>query len=568
MENRETVFKICANQRGSLKLTLLLQLLALILATVGSVTLSHSNLNLSGVIARHTHTEWSSKSLPFTSRENFPDSKISFNLETDYLSPTSLIVRADDCIESLSINGEKLVSNPVCIFPNYKKISLPKLEPKEKYKVKVQVTNKGGKVGLWIDKDPLSRRALIAPCFLLSLYIILAAILYRRSGTKSLVYQIFLAGAAIRSIYFYFTPFWLRSYDSEEHLDYINHIVRFSDLPGMNEGWQFFQAPLYYLAAAGVNWVGNIWNLPKLTSLGWFSLLLSLCTLATALTIAKVCTKNKLGLFLFSIPITLSPLLIYPSTRISNDSLVLYFVLLSILCVCLFLKTTNRYTSLLAIVFASLGVACKLSAIPSLVLGFVFLFFLSKNKLSFLLKSLVATSLILTPLVYRMVEDQNLKIIGTNTIKLLHPALKISKQEQSFSEFKLEKIWEEPFNNPWDEKSRRGIFWEYFFKSSLFGEFRDVVNQPIAKLFILLQCGLLLLSIPGLMRKIKHDKALTLYFLSLSIISVLAIAYLRLEYPYSPTQDARYAPWIVVSLGFFLSGLASNREDLGQIGTK
>src|SRR3990172_7023155 len=57
-------------------------------------------------------------------------------------------------------------------------------------------------------------------------------------------------GALLRLFYVFRTPYSLRSYDAEGHVDYIFYVLTHWSIPPADLAWQSYQPPLYYFFSA------------------------------------------------------------------------------------------------------------------------------------------------------------------------------------------------------------------------------------------------------------------------------------------------------------------------------
>ena len=57
-------------------------------------------------------------------------------------------------------------------------------------------------------------------------------------------------GVLLRCVYAASTPYFVRAWDWDGHLEYITHVADHWTIPSAASGWETYQPPLYYFAAA------------------------------------------------------------------------------------------------------------------------------------------------------------------------------------------------------------------------------------------------------------------------------------------------------------------------------
>jgi len=113
---------------------------------------------------------------------------------------------------------------------------------------------------------------------------------------------------------------------------------------------------------------------------------------------------------------------------------------------------------------------------------------------------------------------------------------------------------------------RRGHYLEFLFRTSLFGEFKNLPAVHFAPLVM----GIALLLVPwGLrgMLLVKGERARNFPFLivSLCVLSV-GLAY-TLGFPFAPGQSFRYVPFLGLAAAYFLAlGIAQSKPLLRTAG--
>jgi len=470
-----------------------------------------------------------------------------------FLKNRKFLLRADDCLENLSVNDKLLPIQPGCQFPAPTKLDLSFDQNNDPTRIKGLVRNLGNRSGLWFrpagDDLTYLSVALISPLlvYFLSLYLIKTWC----EVENRLLYSFASFGFLVRLVYFLFIPYWLFSYDAEEHLDYIFHIEKTSSIPAPDQGWQYYQNPLYYLAAAGTLKVSAHLGYPSLPTLKFFSLFLSLIGFLAVLQTARIYLRHRTSqIVAFSIA-AIAPLLIMPASRISNDTLTLCLVCLSILCTAQTIKSRRESLGYLALVLASLAFLSKTAAIPVLISNLVFLSVIFRSNKKWIVMAWLGSIAICSPAPVRSAFHGDSGIVGQRTIATMNPSLRIDVEERNYFSFDLARVLETPYNQPHGENQGKNNFLEYFFLSSLTGEFAILKKGPISFALFLFTFLIIGLTLVGMATCFRKDKSKERYLLLVTLTSLGAVVCFSALYPYSPAQEARHVPWIVITISVF-----------------
>jgi hypothetical protein len=147
-------------------------------------------------------------------------------------------------------------------------------------------------------------------------------------------------------------------------------------------------------------------------------------------------------------------------------------------------------------------------------------------------------------MVLRFVIQKETFIVGNH----LDDALKVTNRWENLFTFHPIGIWEHPFNSTWGDTDRRQYFWEFFFRSAFFGEWHfDAWPLSVFARFMNVTAMLLFpVTIAGLCQTIR--KRLPYAFPVFTTIAVLLVSSFlyRLISPYSPNQDFRFVPLLVL----------------------
>lgn len=493
---------------------------------------------------------------------------VSMKLTLGYFHPTHLRILADDCLESLTINGVAINDPqiPFCDFTIGRSIDLTHALRQGENIVDARIRNFGGPALLQIKANWRDATHMVPLALFLTLIVTSIFLLLRRTAAPSWVARtcwVMLAGVLVRGWYFSITPHWVRGHDTDGHIEYIEYLMTHLSLPAPNAGWEFWQPPLYYTLGAlwmkGTSLLGFT-RAESLLSVQFASLLLSIATLGIALWIGLLLFKKReraeglpwlLAIFSFF------PSLIFLSARINNDVLSIPLSILTVALLLSWWQTPTRRTLLLASVVTSLTILTKstgLLLVPFIIGCVVLRFPLKQWKktvmhLSLSLLSIALLSGWFSVYRYSTVPTQGYIIGNTDT---LNSGLTVRNDLASLFTFHPVEILRIPFNNPWDDLTRRSNFWEYWFRSAMFGEFHFGDSRMLLASWLLLWWMLLsLLCVAGCAAGLRMRSQGTVPLLLLSLLLLAGHAAFRIKYPFGSSQDFRYSLLLLVPIATF-----------------
>jgi hypothetical protein len=474
-------------------------------------------------------------------------------------------------LESLSINGVDIADPgiPFCDYTNAHTIQIgAALHPGINSVVAV-VRNDGGGAALgigseWLDPVhvvPLLLLVLTCVGFVLFLLRVLKRPLWERAAATLII-----GGGFLRVFYLLVTPYWIRGHDTDGHIEYIRFIHDHWSLPVPDKGWEFWQPPLYYFVNAVWLRFVDIFHVPDITALftiQLWSLALSVATLFILVWIARTmiaAEDRPAGIPLFIALAASFPALIFQASRINNDVLAIPLMLLALAFICAWWKTGKERHWILAAVAIGLGLLTKNTALLLLPIAFGCLLF--KKTYSWKKKGVYAavTLLIVVVLagwfsVYRKTQDASQSLIIGNT-QTLNSGLRVANNAQAYTVFNPIKVLQIPYNDAWNDASRRQYFWEYWYRSAFFGEFSFGDDRKLMASWLLFW-GLVLTVVCfiGLVRSMLKWR--TLYeclplFFGFFVFP-LGHLFFRYQFPYSSSEDFRYAVPVLASVFFFIT---------------
>ncbi|MFH0851888.1 MAG: glycosyltransferase family 39 protein [Candidatus Peregrinibacteria bacterium] len=500
-----------------------------------------------------------------------PSSESQQNLDLTFLLTLRPIhahvfqIIADDCVQKLTVNGQEAGQGiiPFCDFNRGRVLDLGPLLPAGSNSVTMTIKNVGGpasytwRIAWW---DPL----LFALRVLLLLGLIAGAVLLMKglalSRWQSVFLGTFLSGVVLRLLYVFATPYQIRAYDADGHLEYIRYVARHLALPPVKGGWEYYQAPLYYVLTGF--WVHMATAFGRALSLltrdiQWFAFFSSIITLVGMGWIATMLFphRKRMERLLFFASLTALPGIVFLSARINNDVLLL---LLEVFCFGFLLRwwQNGRWRHWwLALLLLALSILTKTNGL--LLIPVTFLLLALRRRLALKMKVLVgAVSLLaltlLTGWMFTLRDGASLNQPLVVNMGNLSSALSVNNTVETFLEFNPLRMMLRPYNNPWDDAAGRQYFWEYFFKSAFFGEFDfGVALRPLASAILL--CGFLTLlyALYGTWICIRREGWRTLPLWSVAGILLLGHAFHRYTTAFSCSQDFRYSLLLSIPAIFF-----------------
>lgn len=484
--------------------------------------------------------------------------------------PKLFILRPDDCITALTINGIRVPSEMVqfCEYGEGRRVDLSPYVHPGTNDVRILLSDSGGLGGINISMartDPLSIAVCVLFAFLLFAY---AFFLFRLPSVRArrAYWTIFCVGVLLRIFYVFVTPVTVRAHDVGGHLDYIRFILAHWSIPHAEDGWEFHQPPLYYALAAvwtrAWDFFGDTGMLAALRSLQISSLIFSLGALAMATWIGVMLfpkERQRLSAALFLAIVAVFPGLLYIAARVSNDALSHFLSFTALALLLRWWQTkSHRVWYLLAVI---IGLACltKISAAVLLAAALLCLLLRSqdtwRSKLfhgSIWLLLVGSIAGWLAALRLFLEKDITRTVLLGN--KGMDHALAVPQTGIAFLVFHPWEILRVTFNEPWTDLSRRQFFWEFFFKSAFFGEYQFEAMRWLC--IAILTCGLLMIPLifAGIVTTLRQRaRRLSAVPVLVTFVLLLAAAVLyAAKFRYAPNQDFRFSVLLIVPVAFFI----------------
>lgn len=550
---------------------------AMLLLTVGLYALLASEItpHIADEQYRIGENAWQpfSDTLPTADSPQLLD--LTFSLVLRPLHARYFQIIADDCVEKLTINeqaiGEGVI--PFCDLARGRTLHLSHVLHGGTNAVAMTIQNVGGpasytwRIAWW---DPL----LISLRILLLLGLIAGTILLAKglslSRWQNMFFGIFGFGTLLRLLYVFATPYQTRAYDADGHLEYIQYVAQHLWLPPIRDGWEFYQAPLYYVLTGLWLRLGTAFGrtlAPLIRDIQWIAFFASLLTLIGMAWIALqvFSRKERVERMLFFGALAVLPSIVFLAARINND---VFLFPLEVFCFGFLLAwwRTGRWRHWwLALALLALSILTKTNGLLLVPVAFLLLAF--KPRLPLKTKIAAgAVSLILlllsTGWIFTLRNGASINqplVVNTGN---LSSALYVKNTVETFTEFNPLRMIVRPYNNPWDDAAGRQYFWEYFFKSAFFGEFDlGTTLKPLASAVLLCAFLALLYAMYGAWVSIRKEGWRTLPLWSAAGFLLLGHALHRFVTPHSCAQDFRFSLLVSVPVLYFLvEGLKNMRS--------
>lgn len=228
-----------------------------------------------------------------------------------------LTVRADECVSRLVVDGVVRLDAPCGGEGHWTptRIPLPDLDPTVPHRISVRVSNS---FGLML----FALRQAVGPGLRTLLVVLLAGLgwlaVVRKTGRGAGVFWTGAGALLLGTLLHAGADPWLRQHDIGGHREYVDWLLTKGTIPPVLQGWETFQPPLYYAAAAAAH---RLWEAatPEDPARGIQALALA-AYVATVLLAALFGTRRGAAAgILPAALVALLPAHLLLASRISND---------------------------------------------------------------------------------------------------------------------------------------------------------------------------------------------------------------------------------------------------------
>jgi Dolichyl-phosphate-mannose-protein mannosyltransferase len=387
------------------------------------------------------------------------------------------------------------------------------------------------------------------------------------------------AATCLRLLYLFATPYFIRAHDLLGHVFYIRYLLAHWTLPPVHLDWETFQAPLYYYFSA-------LLSAPALVGGAPDHFLYTICqSAAFAISIANLflCWWAARMLFhqagdaqrrlWFLCLLSVIPSFIFTSAQINNDVLFSFFSFLWMALLLSFWKHPSFKKWLFVCLALSLGMLTKTSAACFVFISLVVMF--RQAQLGFKLKChYAATAGVIILLLCGWFEWRSLRHnndAATFVIGNIHSVTHDLDIQPSFLKcvsFNPLEIMKNPFTTQFLQGSRRDVYWEYYLKSALFGEWKYhrsllFIYETIA----LFAMALLPVAALGFFKSTQLTRPLAWpLVVTLPVVLITQLLFVCLAAPNAPQQDIRFFIIAILPACYFMvEGAHALRDTAGDI---
>ncbi|HSD37465.1 MAG TPA: glycosyltransferase family 39 protein [Rhodocyclaceae bacterium] len=504
--------------------------------------------------------------LPWSFEETTAGNVLTVTTQHQWLKPSRWQIIPDDRLTYITVNGQTVPLDGIrpeslTDYTNGFEIDLGAFMKRGTNTIVIGVDNLGGGAG-GLTLRPLFgawRWSAVGLCFLPLLIGLGGAFRLRAS-------QVILIALSLTVLCAYWaaTPWQVRTHDAvgwDGHIGYVQYVARELAIPRPDAGWTYYHPPLYYiLGAIAWRWA-EFMGLPGPETLQALALALWLVFVVSSAGALRIALRNRPSVALVAtLLLAFWPAGIVHSIRLGNDAafyaasgIVTWYAIR-------WWKTRRRDMLLGMAISGALALLCKSNAI-ALVGGCGMLVLLNalrtRNRravidlclYSSIAGSGLAASFAVRIYYYSQGKIANWLIANGN---FLNDGLRVPVNIKSFLPLDIPTFLVNPFISAWDDATGRANFWNYLLRTGLFGQV-DFPGEAQKVLAIMLGAILLLLVCAGLGLLIRAAKPRRMWrHLPWSLFAVFWIAALmalRIQMPYSCSNDARYVmPLIVPAL--------------------
>jgi hypothetical protein len=497
------------------------------------------------------------------------------------VSQKKIKIIPDAGVEYIMINGRKVSFDNIDIrslSDNQKGFDID-IEPyihKGENNFEIKIYSYAGFASLKINNSFRDRLYM----FLNLLIIVLSALLfyYLLQSLKfdRITVIIMVCSLIVNLIYLINTSYIERNYDVEGHLKYIQYIEEHYSLPKPDSGWENFQPPLYYITGAIVYKLAKITGLPETRALQVLSLIYFHIFLIFGIFVFKrikfFYEESKYLYYPAAALLVFWPSGIINSIRITNDIMYymfytagLYFFIkwhdekidkfLYTAAICTFLGTITKFNCVF------LGAVIGISLIYKLIK--------EKNKKKYVKNIIIISIIISCGILLIFLRNYSHATYNNEWISMsvngLDAWLSVENKANNYLYFDTKNFINEPFTNSRDDSKGRQFFWNYLFKTGLFGEFSfpSDLHQNLGSVISFLFLIMLFFFITGYLtagKPLIQNSGILLLNIFVLILSVFSY---RVKYPFSCNGDFRFIyPLLITFIPLCIYSISMCKEKI------
>lgn len=439
----------------------------------------------------------------------------------------------------------------------------------------------------------------------LFLFAVFLAIIYgfycylnKSLSTEKVIIILFILGIALRLAYVLYTTVHQRQHDVEGfeltddgHAAYILYFFNKGSLPNFDvrDYWQFYHPPLHHILAAIWLWIQNAFGIISEVSyegLQYLTLFYSSVSMYLSYRIMREMKLRRTGLIIAFAIVAFHPTFIIFSGSVNNDILSVTFMLGAILNTIVWYKN-RTFCNILKIAFCiGLGMFTKLSVwmvAPAVAIVFLIALIKNEGRLRQLIGQFASFLAVCVPiglfwsirnyLMYRIPFTYVPKLSETNRLYVGKHSVIERLFDFNFSQF--ESVYNQLV-------FYAGKYYEYnptigLFKTAMFDEVINDTYYPEIGLFgIILFWSSVVLGLLGFVgmaymffKKKSMDSTFKWFFATLFAVILGSYYIFCFEFPFSCTQNIRYAsPLIVIGalfIGMWITKIRNKKTKLAKV---
>jgi hypothetical protein len=507
-----------------------------------------------------------------------------------FLKQDIVHITPDDCLVSMRVGGQELplddlLSGRLDDWNGGFDYRLGSYLAEGWNDIEITIEDSAGKYGVSVDPSNRDVLGWIIKTFLVLTFLAAIFLLLRLLGMRTSMTILILVGIALRLSYMNVTPPHMRSHDSQAHMEYIHYIADYHRLPKASEGWAFYHPPVYYITGAvildAMRMLGIQDQVSTDSAMEFYSFLLSIVFLLTGIRIIELTFGQLLsgyylrkyreiknfGFWKKTIPMiactlfVLWPSNIVHSVRIGNDSLLYVLYALSFYFILRWVFLSCFRDLVIASVFTALALLTKTSALILFgIIGVYVLADIARRKfqwkawLNYWPVALILGAAFLLAFgggITARLSGSNVNLIVGNAGNL-NSGLFVGNHAGNYLYFDTKIFLTEPFTEAWDDAQGRQYFWNYLFKTGLFGQFLypgDVIRNIAILISFLFLFVLGIVAYGALLTEKFHWKTNAIHFLNVLILLISAVLF-RIQIPASCSNDFRYILPLLISFTY------------------
>jgi len=254
------------------------------------------------------------------------------------------------------------------------------------------------------------------------------------------------------------------------------------------------------------------------------------------------------------------PGFVITAPRIGND---VPFYFGALMCMLFAQMWWNKHRSrYLLLAFLGAGIAVLFKSTGFVVLGALIILcicgmfrFLELPRLKIIVGIFIIVVLSAFGSQYRIILEYFHNVTPSLAVVNVNPALNVKTSLGSFIYFDAKDYFMETYTSTWTDAGGRQYFWNFFIKSTLFGEYsvwKSNAGRITASILNTINLAFFLLMFWGIVNMKMRNLPSLLFFMSL----IASLIFIRAHYSVSCMQDFRYiAPILVPMLLFAFEGI-------------